>query len=293
MKSPLLPLETLKAWNGLEAFYTAFEARGYTAHRCHIDLVRSSDPDSEWQDNLMLYWEELAQETLSSGWASKFRGNNCHLPGFYRSEFLDHIQSSLEPNETWGEECITIHPLVAAYNSHRMAALCGGTSSEAPKYFDPQARAKVTEYNRMGLSATDWDGKAKTFASIFQDKAEAAGFERGKPAGLYGGYMNRLWFRRPGPKGCFFCIGYEKPGPMGILRHLPFDFWISTASSPSEMKMLDLRTVIPGLWNYMSFNRILYPAAYYGDTEEMAKCATIGVQATLTAYAILIDSLSG
>ena len=71
------------------------------------------------------------------------------------------------------------------------------------------------------------------------------------------------------------------------------DFWISTASSPSEMKMLDLRTVIPGLWNYMSFDRILYPAADYGDTEEMAKCATIGVQATLTAYAILIDSLSG
>ena len=56
--------------------------------------------------------------------------------------------------------------------------------------------------------------------------------------------------------------------------------------------MLDLRTVIPGLWNYLLFDRRLYPMAYYDDTEEMAKCATIGIQATVTAYAILIESLS-
>jgi len=145
----------------------------------------------------------------------------------------------------------------------------------------------------MGLSATDWDGKAKAFAAIFQEKAEAVDFERGKPIGLYGEYMSRLWFRRQGPDGCFFCIGYQKLGPMGINRHLPFEFWISPASSPADRMMLDLQTIIPGLRNYLLFGRVLYPVAYYGDTAEMAKCATIGIQATVTAYALLIESLSG
>ena len=240
----------------------------------------------------MFYWEELAKEILSSGWTWNFCGYNCHLSGFYRSSFLDSIEASEAPNDTWGENHIAIHPLVAAYNARRFAALLGGTSPEAPQYFDPQIRAKVAEYDRMGLSATDWDGKAKAFAAIFKEKAEAAGFERGKPAGLYGDHVNRLWFRRPGPDGCSFCIGYEKLGPMGMLGRLPFDFWISPAKSPAEMRMLDLPTVIPGLRNYLSFHRILYPAAYYGDTEEMAKCATIGIQATVTAYAILIEALS-
>ncbi|ESQ82076.1 hypothetical protein AEAC466_19355 [Asticcacaulis sp. AC466] len=290
MKRPLLCLETLKSWKGLDAFYKAFEARGYAAHRCHIDLVRASDPGSEWQDSLMLYWEELAKETLSSGWISGVRGEN--LPGFYRSPFLDFIEASEKPNQSLGEKRVTVHPLVASYNARRSAALRGGTSPEAPKYFDPQARVKVAEYNRMGVSATDWDGKANAFAAIFREKAEAAGFERGKPVELFGGIINRLWFRRPGPDGCFFCIGYQKIGPRGMSWCLPLEFWISSADSPGERRELDLQTVIPGLRNYLLFGRVLYPMAYYADTEEMAKCATIGIQAVVTAYAILIESLS-
>ena len=145
----------------------------------------------------------------------------------------------------------------------------------------------------MGLSATDWDGKAKAFGAIFKEKAEAAGFERGKPAGRFGDRVNRLWFCRPGLQGRLFCIGYDNLGPMGLGRHLPFDVWVSSDEGASgEMAMLDLRNVIPGLWNYLSFHRILYPMAYYGDMEEMAKCATIGVQAVVTAYALLIDALT-
>ena len=125
------------AWSGLEAFYQAFEARGYAAHRCYMDPVRASAAGPAWQNNLMTYWEELAKETLSSGWLWQFRGEHRKSKGFYRSPFLDEIEASVKPNTTWGETPCAIHPLVAAYDAACHAALKGGTSPEAPKYFDP------------------------------------------------------------------------------------------------------------------------------------------------------------
>lgn len=292
MTRPLIALETLSVWSGLEALYGGFEALGYAAHRFHIDLVRETDAAPEWRDSLMTYWDELAREVLSSGRVWQFRGEHRHLPGFYCSSYLDRLEEALPPNTISGDTPCTIHPLVAAHDAARAAALRGGTSPQAPKYFDPQARIKVAEYNRMGLSATDWDGKAKAFAAIFSEKAEAAGFERGKPGGRFGDYISRLWFYRRGFDGRLFCVGYQGFGPRGLLRHLPFEFWIASDDRSDDIQFLNLRSVIPGLWNYLSFDRILYPMAYYNNAEEMAKCATIGIQAAVTVYGMLIDSLS-
>lgn len=292
MTRPLIAYEPLVAWKGLEAFYQAFEAQGYAAHRCDIDLVREMDATPEWRDSLMTYWDELARETLSSGRIWQFRGEHRHLPGFYCSSYLDRLEASLSPNTTSGDTPRAIHPLVAAHDAAKATALRGGPSPQAPKYFDPQARMKVAEYNRMGLSAIDWDGKAKAFAAIFSEKAEAAGFERGKPAGRFGDYISRLWFYRRGFDGSLLCVGYQGFGPRGLPRHLPFEFWLASDDRSDDMQFLNLRSVIPGLWNYLSFNRILYPMAYYNNAEEMAKCATIGIQAVVIAYGLLIDSLS-
>lgn len=292
LDQPIVPLDILQKWPGLKAFYAEFEALGYSAHRCYIDMVRATELNPEYQDSLMLYWEELARELLSSGGLGHFRSEFRKHENHYCSPLLDALEKQFFLKAIRGDMPFPPHPLVTLYTEQRFAALRGGMTPDAPNYFDPQTRVKVAEYNRMGLSATEWDGKAKAFAAIFKEKALALGFARGKPADRFGKGINRLWFHRTSPAGINFHVGYPTLGSIaGVGGRLPFYFWTSKPGLPAAMQFLTLPAILPGLEYYMLFHRILYPMAYYGDIVEMGKCATIGIQAVLQAYRLLIDSL--
>jgi hypothetical protein len=248
-------LESLSVWPGRAATEDALARRGFKMPRIwQQDIIDSCGVHEA--ENIHHYWDEIAKETVLSGWSASPRSRRFKGETNYRSTYLDELALAavdfVRPPFTQPELIRCLYERQAS-NDMKVRTVIAAKIEER----------KQKEIARLKISAEGWTGLKRDVVPLFRQYAELKGFTHKK---------NRLI--KECASGLIFICWVDAGGTPSCLG-LPIYFSISHQDDPDSIRLADLGDVIPCF-------------AYY-STYKSPESAVLGLHAHVEMFDVLVE----